>query len=213
MDQADQNRAELAKSLKAYVKNHFSTGIASVTTSQYPLLPPQPEPTSAEVPETNTSEAEDIETEKAATPRAEKEEPVTDVVEEQVGGGEIEPVPTPAAGGEAEHVDAEVTDKRGIEQVDEELEELKVEDKVAGETGETAESSTADAPAAETGTDDEVKQAGSNTPQVTEEETKVEAGTESQSVAAVEERKQETVENPTFTLEVVGNKYKTNSFW
>jgi hypothetical protein len=36
---------------------------------------------------------------------------------------------------------------------------------------------------------------------------------ETPAAAAVEPRKQERVENPTYTLETVGNKYNTNNFW
>ena len=195
------SRAELAKSLKAYVKNHFSTGISSVTTSQYPLLPPQPEPTP--VPETKDAETE-------SAPVEAQEEPVTDVVDEQVGSGEVEPVPTPAVGGEAEHPAEEVTEEGGVEQVDEELKELKVEG------GEAKAAESTEVPVAEeaqvdaTEGDDIVKEAESSTPQVTEETTEVEP----ESVAPVAEpRKQERVEKPTYTLETVGNKYNTGNFW
>jgi len=136
-----------------------------------------------------------------------KEEPVTDVVDEQVGSGEVEPVPTPAVGGEAEHPAEEVTEEGGVEQVDEELKELKVE---GGEqaVGPAEVSATEEAQGGEV----EAKEAESSTPQpqVTEETTEVEP----EPVApTVEPRKQERVENPTYTLETVGNKYNTGNFW
>ena len=134
-----------------------------------------------------------------------KEEPVTDVVDEQVGSGEVEPVPTPAVGGQAEHPAEEVTEEGGVEQVDEELKELKVE---GGEqsVGPAEVSATEESQASEV----DAKEAESSTPQVTEETTKI----ESEPVApAAEPRKQEKVENPTYTLETVGNKYNTGNFW
>jgi hypothetical protein len=134
---------------------------------------------------------------------------VTDVVDEQVGSGEVEPVPTPATGGEAEHPAEEVTDKGGVEQVDEELKELKVE---GGEqAGEPTEAPVAEeAQGGEVEGSDIAKEAESGTPQVTEETTIV----ESEPAAPVAEpRKQESVENPTYTLETVGNKYNTGNFW
>ena len=153
-------------------------------------------------------EAKETETESAPVEEKveDKEEPVTDVVDEQVGSGEVEPVPTPAAGGEAEHPAEEVTEEGGVEQVDEELKELKVEG------GEAATAESTEAPVAEEAQASEVdaKEAESSTPQVTEETTNVEPETV---VPAPEARKQERVENPTFTLETVGNKYNTGNFW
>jgi hypothetical protein len=128
---------------------------------------------------------------------------VTDIVEEQVGSGEIEPVPTPAAGGEAQHPAEEVTEEGGIEQVDQGLEELKMEDeavKVPPRDGETVEAG------------QEATESQSATPQVTEEEITIDSGPVDQTPAP-EARKQEKVENPTFTLETVGNKYNTGNFW
>ena len=142
-----------------------------------------------------------------------KEESVTDVVDEQVGSGEVEPVPTPAVGGEAEHSAEEVTDKGGVEQVDEELKEPKVEG------GEAKAAESPEAPAAEEAKASEVEanEGESSTPQVTEETTTVTEETtkvESEPVApTVEPRKQERVEHPTYTLETVGNKYNTGNFW
>lgn len=187
--------------MKAYVKNHFSNGISSVTTSQYPLLPPQPEPTPI-------SDAEKTETESASVTEKEtvEAEPVTDVVDEQVGSGEVEPVPTPAAGGEADHPTEEVTEQGGVEQVDEELKELKVET----EGDKPIEASEGPATKEPQASGDIIKEAESSTPQVTEETTDAVP----EAVAPVAEpRKQERVENPTFTLETVGNKYNTGNFW
>jgi hypothetical protein len=99
-----------------------------------------------------------------------------------------------------------VTEAGGIEQVDQDLEELKVEeDNTEGAANVTLSQ----------------EPTTSSTPQVTEEETKVDAVTvaepeqekEAPMSQAVEPRKQERVENPTYTLETVGNKYKTSNFW
>ena len=140
-------------------------------------------------------------------------EPVTDVVDEQVGSGEVEPVPTPAAGGEADHPAAEeVTEAGGIEQVDEGLEELKVEDEAEKPVPEKSAGTPEDGQEA----GQEAKDSQSATPQVTEEETKIETEAVDQTPAAAaapEAKKQEKVESPTFTLETVGNKYNTGNFW
>jgi capping protein alpha len=133
---------------------------------------------------------------------------VTDIVDEQVGSGEVEPAPTPAAGGEAEHPAEEVTEKGGIEQVDQGLEELQLEDEAEKTESEPA-AETAEAGQAAT-------ESQSATPQVTEEETKIDSEAMEQTPAAAaspEARKQERVENPRFTLETVGNKYNTGNFW
>jgi hypothetical protein len=132
---------------------------------------------------------------------------VTDIVDEQVGSGEVEPAPTPAAGGETDHPAEEVTEEGGLEQVDEDLKELKVEDEAEKVTQTAVE-------AVEAG--QEATEAQSATPQVTEEETKIDTAPVDQTPAAApapEARKQERVENPTFTLETVGNKYNTGNFW
>jgi hypothetical protein len=140
---------------------------------------------------------------------------VHDVVDEQIGGGEVEPTPTPAPGGDVPEKQEEVTEAGGIEQVDQDLEELKVEeDKTEGAESTDMENGSAHLTVSQEPTT-------SSTPQVTEEETKVDAVTvaepeQEKEVAvsqAIEPRKQERVENPTYTLETVGNKYKTSNFW
>jgi capping protein alpha len=154
--------------------------------------------------------AETTETETESAPVEEKaedkEKPITDIVDEQVGSGEVEPVPTPAVGGEAEHPAEEVTEEGGVEQVDEELKELKVE----GGEAVTAESTEVPAVEEAQGGEVETKEAEGSTPQVTKETTNVEPETVA---PAAEARKQEKVDNPTYTLETVGNKYNTGNFW
>jgi hypothetical protein len=151
------------------------------------------------------------ETTTAEDKKEDTEEPISDVVEEQVGSGEVEPVPTPAVGGEVEHPAEEVTEEGGIEKVDEDLQELKVEGQPEEKSIESTEAPTAEeTQAAEAETDDAPKEVSSSTPQVTEETTKSES---EPAPLIAEPRKQERAENPTFTLETVGNKYNTGNFW
>lgn len=149
-----------------------------------------------------------------STPEEKKEdteEPISDVVEEQVGSGEVEPVPTPAPGIEAEQPAEEVTEEGGIEKVDEDLQELKVEGQPEDKSIESTEAPPAEeTQASEVETDGAPKEVSSSTPQVTEETNKAES---EPAPPAAEPRKQERVENPTFALETVGNKYNTGNFW
>ncbi|KAK4686398.1 hypothetical protein P7C73_g3722, partial [Tremellales sp. Uapishka_1] len=202
-------RAELAKSLSSYTKNHFSTGYSSVYCSQHPLLPPSP-PVPAEEP----------------VARAIPEEPVTDVVPELVGAGEAEPAPTPAVGGGAEEKTEEVVEEGGLEKVDDLVEEAKVEEeKVEAKEAE------------EGGVESGIEKDGEAVPEtkVDEDDTEVDksekevGGDEKPEPVAVpqveevvpepakepevEARKQERVENPIYTLELVGNRYNTSNFW
>lgn len=201
------HRSELAKSLKAYTKNHFASGVASVNCSQYPLNPPEPEPV-APVPTTEGTEVNTTQPEIPAG-NTEVKEPVTDVVPEQLGSGEEEPAPTPAVGDAKKE---EVTEEGGLEQVDEDLEELKVDEK-----DEVTDQKGNEEPTAESS--ETVQEGNSHTPQVTEEtpettETKVEDEPVAEpSAPAVEPRKQERVENPTYTLEITGTKYNPSNFW
>lgn len=209
------NRSELAKSLKAYCKNHFSTGVSSVSCSQYPLLPPQPE---ADVPTAAPAESDAVAKSETAEAAIDKpDELVTDVVPEQVGSGEKEPAPTPAVGDAPKE---EVAEEGGLDQLDEDLKEVKVED---GEAVPEAESTAGpdDAVTADEPVNTEAKE-GENTPQVTEEETKVPVEAEKTAAspaappapaAVPEPKKQERVENPVYTLEIAGTKYNPSNFW
>lgn len=255
--ETDLFRAELAKSLAAYTKNHFSSGQSAVQCSQYPLLPALPEPTveepaagSSKAPEPptvaeSTSEEEvaaavpaDVEpaTEQAETTPASPIEPLSnapsasapvnpkypiedgtattadetaaevqsDVVDEQISGGADEPAPTPApapapaaAGsqdGDAGEAPAETV------QGDAELE--KVDSGVKEAKGEEVERK--DTPV--------VEEEGGSAPEdqatLVEQEAPVQAD-----VPAPVPRKQQRVDSPVYTLEVVGNKYKTDAFW
>lgn len=142
----------------------------------------------------------------------EAKEPVTDIVPEQLGSGEEEPAPTPTV---EDAKKEEVTEAGGLEQVDEDLEELKMEEKDPATDVTTTEPSQT------------VETGGEHTPQVTEEtpetaeekEEKEEevnepvAESSEHAAAAPEPRKQERVENPKYTLEITGTKYNPNNFW
>lgn len=106
-------------------------------------------------------------------------------------GGEVEPAPTPATGVPPEE---EVKETAGAEKLDEELEEVKEHE----QTEQTA----ADAP-----------EAAVEVPVVEEDAIQVPVAEPAESSAPVEQKLQEKVDNPTYTLEVVGNRYNTSNFW
>jgi hypothetical protein len=152
----------------------------------------------------------------AQSDETEVKEPVTDVVPEQIGSGEGEPAPTPAVG---EAKKEEVTEEGGLEKVDEDLEDLKVEEK--NETSDREVAGEATSESAEV-----VGAGGDPTSQVSEEtstpvpaDEKEEEGSVAESSVPVatapapEPRKQERVENPTYTLEITGTKYNPSNFW
>jgi capping protein alpha len=214
-------RAELAKSLAAYAKNHYPTGQSSVNCSQYPFLPPAPRP-SDPIPETVATKisTSDISMESSEPKTASDANGiVTDVVAEQVGAGSSEPAPTPAVGDEEAKTE-EVAQPGGLEKVDELVEEIKeVQMADEGETPseKTQEPVSEDAEKAEVADVPEVVEVDANgslpsVAGVTSSEPALKAE-EATSEKAQVERKQERVENPTFTLEIVGNRYKTDAFW
>jgi hypothetical protein len=131
--------------------------------------------------------------------------PVTDVVEEQVGGGEVEPMPTPATE-EVQEKQEEVVEPGGLEKVDSAVElareaEEKEEQAAAKET---EEGGVEEEPNVE-----EVVNAGAEQTSIGQGETQVAPET----APAKPPRKQERVENPVYTLEVVGNRYNVSNFW
>ncbi|WVQ98917.1 hypothetical protein IAU59_006048 [Kwoniella sp. CBS 9459] len=223
-------RAALAKSLAAYTKNHFATGSSSVTTSQFPLLPPAPKaaaaaaalPSTTDTPSTEAAAQESSPSEVSntnATPadpaaeEAPESGPVTDVIEEQVGTGDLEPSSTPAVGG-AEVKKDEIVRPESLDQLDELVEEAKEEEEsgekaVHADKPEVEEVPATAAGSEETGAEKNEEPAAA-TPPVVEEEKAPE-------VPVVEEthdqKQQQKVDNPTYTLEIVGNKYNPNNFW
>jgi capping protein alpha len=207
-------RAELAKSLAAYTKNHFPAGHSSVNCSQHPLLPPASGPPVFGAFDESTPAALDSIPEKD-TSKPGTDVPggiVTDVVEEQVASGDAEPTPTPAVG-EIEQRTEEVDMPGGLEKVDEKVEEAKVE---AGEEGTGEKNSEGNAvgggsvleePKVEEVPTVPVESSGTHG---TDSATSIAATT---AAPAPAERKQERIDNPTFTLEIVGNKYNPSNFW
>lgn len=213
--------AELHKSLQAYTKNHFPNGTSSVSCSQYPLLPPEP-PVGVSISE--PAEAHALEATETETKAADI---VTDVVEEQVGEGHAEPAPTPAVGAEAAKHE-EVDEPGGLEKVDEEIREANEAESAAG-----AAAGKSEEPAAETTEGGKEGAKGHEDVAMSEAKSEVEApnveesteeneppialpSTEAPTTEAVpvkEVRKQERIENPVYTLQIVGNKYNLNNFW
>lgn len=229
-------RAELAKSLAAYTKNHFPNGLSSVSSSQIPLLPPAQEVAVSEQPQ-QPVQGEDP---------ASVVEPVTDVVSEQVASGENEPAPTPAVGDSPKE---EVEQPGGLEKLDHQVEEAKEEEEKAEEAEtasvpEAGNEEPAEEPASikadpladtqavdgkaveEAVVEPETKNEGEVAaqeaiPQRSEqaEDPKVEEGETNvpelpaAATSTTEPRKQERIENPTYTLEVVGNRYNPSNFW
>jgi capping protein alpha len=130
---------------------------------------------------------------------------VTDVVEEQVGGGEVEPLPTPATE-EVPEKQEEVVEPGGLEKVDSAVvlarEAEEKEEQAAAK--ETEEGGVEEEPRVE-----EVVTAGGEPTSTAESETQV----VSETAPAKPPRKQERVENPVYTLEVVGNRYNISNFW
>lgn len=211
--------AELAKSLEAYSKNHFPSGFYSVACSQFPLnrqpaAVPITEPEAVipggTAPAEGAPEAEDLiptpaEGEASAEPVVEKmdteeDADVTDVVNELVNSGDLEPSSTPAVGDVG--IREDITDPEHLEELDEAVEEEK-------EREEEEERGMGEGNAVEKTTEPKVEEEdGPKLLQVEEEET--EKKVEGQKV---EEKKQERIENPVYTLEVVGNRYNPSNFW
>ncbi|WWC69294.1 uncharacterized protein I206_103232 [Kwoniella pini CBS 10737] len=184
-------RAALAQSLAKYTKNHFPSGQSSVSSSQYPLLPPAsaiPEP----APDVTKEESESEEI----------QEPVTDIVNEQVNEGDLEPAPTPATGdlNVASEKD-EIVRPESLDQLDDLVEEAKEEEEGSvkkesvkpdvEEVGEDGQEEKVTTPRAEEATSSALEEKKDIVP----------------------EPKQERVEDPKYTLEIVGNKYNPNNFW
>lgn len=208
-------RAELARSLSAYTKNHFLSGQTSVSCSQHPLLPPAP-PAPAQL----TPPVAAAPIEPAVVEKGEMENPVTDVVPEQVAAGDAEPMSTPAVGDISTKTE-EVDQPGGLEKVDEKVEEaqeaeegleLAEEEKDEIMAG-VAEESRADQTEtkADEGEEPVVEESKPEEEPIIQATSLPQAVESEQSVA--EERKQERVENPVYTLEIVGNRYNPSNFW
>ncbi|EAL22672.1 hypothetical protein CNBB1210 [Cryptococcus deneoformans B-3501A] len=206
-------RAELARSLEAYSKNHFPSGFYSVACSQFPL---NPQPTATDIAEPESMAPDEAAPAEDLIPTAAEGEPsaetavekmdveddvdVTDVVDELVNSGDLEPSSTPAVG----HVDSkgDISDPERLEALDEAVEEEKErEEEEERENGEGNVVEKISEPKAE-------EEDGPKLPE--EEEEEIEKKIEGLNV---EEKKQERIENPLYTLEVVGNRYNPSNFW
>ena len=135
------------------------------------------------------------------------EDPVTDVVPEQMAAGDAEPVSTPAVG-DLPAKKEEVDQPGGLVKVDELIGEAKKEEEGAQSVTEDTKDESA---SGETAT------AVMEEPRVEEskpeEEPMIMPRTETSGQPIMEERKQERVENPLYNLEVVGNRYNPSNFW
>ena len=134
-----------------------------------------------------------------------EENPVTDVVAEQLAAGDAEPAPTPVSGTEAVPKPEEVDQPGGLEKVDELVEEAKQEEQQAA---------LADEPMLEAAED-----VASRELEVKESKPEEEPVIQTAPQPIVEEsskpgeQKQERIANPIYTLEVVGNRYNPTNFW
>ena len=141
---------------------------------------------------------------------------MTDIVPEQLGTGEAEPAPTPAVG---ESPKEELDQPGGIAKADEEIAEAKQEDEggvkqeEAGKTPAASDNLTAEnaeatpepvASSVEEPTVEEV---------VPETSSKTKPAAEAEQPAAENKREQQRLDNPVYTLEVVGNRYNPSNFW
>lgn len=135
---------------------------------------------------------------------------------EQIGSGKGEPAPTPAIG-EVDTKTEEVDVPGGLDKVDEELKEASLDDD-AGESKSSAgmnqpivteEGPKEDAASPATGGDDDMaaEAAGEAGPLAGA------AGAVKMDEDAAPVRAEERIENPTYTLEIVGNRYNPNNFW
>lgn len=234
----DAFRAGLLKSLKAYAANHYPGGHVSVVTDQFALLPPEepePEPVAeaaavAEPERTalvTETEALAVNTEEGGAVD-ELPSPVTDVVDEQVGSGLQEHTSTPVVAGIPQQMagDHEVDEPGGLAELDREVEAEK--EKEDAEEAEEAKEEAAGEGAADPTEEAVGETAAEQTPKEAEvEAAPVAAADETAEVAVVEEtapvvaalaepkapRVQPRIENPKYTLEIVGNRYNPNNFW
>lgn len=206
-------RSELAQSLAKYTKNHFSAGHSSVSCSQYPFLPPVPASSSQPVTEEPKPEAESSDAPEAApTPETEavKDDIVTDVVPEQVAAGDAEPVPTPAVGEPTIPSAEEVDSAGGLEKLDEEVEKVKEDEEGAAKPSDETEVSEA---ASQLKVEDGEVEIPAEPSAATELSAPPTVEKSTATAPSVDEGKQERVENPTYTLEIVGNRYNPSNFW
>ena len=141
------------------------------------------------------------------------EDPVTDVVPEQVAAGDAEPAPTPAVG-DVQAKREMVDEPGGLEKVDEKVEEVKEAEEAERMSDEAGHKPMAEVPNPEQVEDD--KEVKAEEPKVEESggEPVAESAPPIEAIQlVVEQRKQERSENPLYTLEIVGNRYNPSNFW
>ncbi|KAK6903129.1 F-actin capping [Kwoniella mangroviensis CBS 8886] len=200
-------RSALSQSLTKYAKNHFPSGQSSVSCSQYPLSPPAPPaPTSTQASGPASESPSTTQLAEADSAAEETAEPVTDVITEQVNEGDLEPAPTPATGDVDVDKKDELVRPESLDQLDELVEEAKEEEEGVKTPKEGVRPDVAEVD--ESGEEEKVL-----TPPTAVEDN-VETEEQKEPVGGVaEERKQEKIDNPLYTLEIVGNKYNPNNFW
>ncbi|BEJ12395.1 hypothetical protein CspHIS471_0208550 [Cutaneotrichosporon sp. HIS471] len=208
-------RAALADSLGNYARNHFPSGHASVSTDQIPLPVIQPEseqpghkeeeptPLVARIPlPEDEVDAEGgmqvLEQEVEAVSRTDEMEEMEDegVVSERDIPGRVEDNPTPVDGPRVPRTQDEVDAEGGMEALDEEIDEVCAEEAKRDEKEtekETEQALTAD-DAEDARETDEASPAAESSPVPP---------------APVHTP----LENPTFTLEIVGNRFNPSNFW
>ncbi|WRT67310.1 uncharacterized protein IL334_004279 [Kwoniella shivajii] len=200
-DEEESFRTALASSLAKYAKNHFPSGTSSVSCSQYPLLPLAPAPIANAIITDNQAASSESKETAEPTQTDEADAPVTDIVAEQVNEGDLEPAPTPITGDVGASED-ELVRPESLDKLDDLVEEAKEEEE--GASGTAAHPDRPEVTEVEDGKEEEVK---------TPTEHDITPGNADVSAEKVDERKQERIENPKYTLEIVGNKYNPNNFW
>jgi hypothetical protein len=150
-----------------------------------------------------------------------------DVVEEQIASGDAEPVPTPAVEGIEEKMET-VEIPGGLEQIDVAIAEAKAEEEehegVSDAVGPRDQTQGVETTAAQTQAILEAPKVEEVSDPAGDEKDTVEAPVSEKGVAAegfeaatsaapVDARKQERVDNPIYTLQIVGNRYNPSNFW
>ena len=141
-------------------------------------------------------------------------EPITDVVPEQVAAGDAEPAPTPAVGDpivQTEEVDA----PGGLEKLDEKVELVKEAVEGTLLENEAKDETMGGEPKA---VEIDAVRSGMEEPRVEESRKEEEPVIETPAALesnepGMEGREQERLENPVYTLEIVGNRYNPSNFW
>lgn len=135
----------------------------------------------------------------------------TDVIPEQVAGGADGPAPTPGpdTSAKVDQGDAGVEETAQPEVIEGDKELEQVDEGVAEAKGEDVERK--DTPVVqEVGGEGDIPVADDSAAAVSGTSLQAE---EAVSAAAPVKREQQRIENPIYTLEVIGNKHKTDAFW